>query len=170
MTDCSIRHFADDAAVRHVGEGLLARSLPRPEWTHEAHLAACLWLLRERPDIAIERELPGIIRAYNVSVGGVNADTQGYHETLTQLYITGVRAFLARWVEGALAELVNALLASEIGRRDWPLRFYSRERLFSVAARRGWVEPDLAALEACSGGGLARRRRLPRRRSRPKYS
>ena len=32
------------------------------------------------------------------------------------------------------------------GRRDWPLRFYSRERLFSVAARRGFVEPDLAPL------------------------
>jgi hypothetical protein len=42
MTDHEIRFFADDAAVRHVGEGLLARTLPRAEWTHEAHLAACL--------------------------------------------------------------------------------------------------------------------------------
>ena len=25
--------------------------LPRAEWTHEAHLAACLWLIGERPDI-----------------------------------------------------------------------------------------------------------------------
>jgi hypothetical protein len=33
-----------------------------------------------------------------------------------------------------------------MGRRDWPLRFYSRERLFSVEARRGHVEPDLAAV------------------------
>ena len=46
--------------------------------------------------------------------------------------------------EGLLAK-VNALLASEMAPRDWPLRLYSRELLFSVAARRGWVEPDLTA-------------------------
>lgn len=28
------RLFADDAAVAHVGEGLLACTLTRPEWTH----------------------------------------------------------------------------------------------------------------------------------------
>jgi hypothetical protein len=35
---------------------------------------------------------------------------------------------------------------SPMGRRDWPLRFYSRERLMSVEARRTFVPPDLAAL------------------------
>ena len=43
---------------------------------------------------------------------------------------------------------VNAMLLSDVGRRDWPLRFYSRELLFSVAARRRFVEPDLAPLPA----------------------
>ncbi|MGH6787596.1 MAG: hypothetical protein ACREBO_12255 [Novosphingobium sp.] len=148
MTDHTIRPFADAAAVRRVGEGLLARTLPRPEWTHEAHLASCLWLLTERPDIVPERDLPGIIRAYNESVGTVNDDTQGYHETLTQLYIRGVRGFLTRCTETGLIERVNALLASELAPRDWPLRFYSREVLFSVAARRGWIEPDLAPISA----------------------
>ena len=32
------------------------------------------------------------------------------------------------------------------GGGDLPLRFYSRERLFSKEARLGWVEPDVAAL------------------------
>jgi hypothetical protein len=41
---------------------------------------------------------------------------------------------------------VNELLLSPMGRRDWPLRFYSRERLFSVEARRNFVPPDVAAL------------------------
>ena len=140
-----IRLFADDAAVRRVGEGLLDRSLPRAEWTHEAHLAACLYLLVERPEIDLPREMPEIIRSYNLAVGGVNDDTQGYHETLTQLYIGGVATFLAGHRAATLVEGVNMLLRSEIGERNWPLRFYSRERLFSVAARRGWVEPDLAA-------------------------
>ena len=138
------RLFADDEAVRRVGEGLLARTLPRVDWTHEAHLAATLWLLVERPDILPERDLPSIIRTYNESVGGTNSDTEGYHETITQLYIHAIRAFLGR-TDAALPLVakVNALLQAPEGRRDWPLRFYPRERLFSVEARRGWVAPDL---------------------------
>ena len=49
------RLFESDAAVRHIGEGLIACSLDKSEWTHEAHLAACLWLIVERPDIVPER-------------------------------------------------------------------------------------------------------------------
>lgn len=144
-TDFSPRLFADDAAVRHVGEGLLARTLPRAEWTHEAHLGTCLWLVRERGDIDIEGELPGRIRDYNASVGGVNDDTQGYHETITQLYIAGVRAHHAATAEMTLVEAVNALLTGERGRRDWPLGYYSPARLLSVAARRALLLPDLIA-------------------------
>jgi hypothetical protein len=33
-----------------------------------------------------------------------------------------------------------------MGKRDWPMRFYSRQLLFSVEARRRFVEPDLRAL------------------------
>lgn len=146
MSDHSIRPFASAAEIRRVGEGMLARSLPKDEWTHEAHLSTCLWLVDERLDFLPERDLPGAIRAFNESVGGQNTDSSGYHETLTQLYIRGVRGFAARCAETGLLERVNALLASEIAPRDWPLRFYSREVLFSVAARRGWVEPDLADL------------------------
>jgi hypothetical protein len=79
--------FADNAAVRHIGEGLFARSLARDEWTHEAHLAACVWLIVERPDVQPERDLPDIIRRFNESVGGINDETQGYHETITQCFI-----------------------------------------------------------------------------------
>jgi hypothetical protein len=146
MPEFSIRLFADDLAVRRVGKGLFARTLPRAEWTHEAHLAACLWLLTERPDIAPERDLPSIIRAYNEGVGAVNDDTQGYHETLTQLYIRGTRLFLAECAETALVAKVNALLANPIADRSWPLRFYTRDLLFSVAARRDWVEPDVCPI------------------------
>jgi hypothetical protein len=104
-------------------------------------------LLLRREDVDLDEQLPGIIRRFNESVGGVNSDTEGYHETITRTFLAGVRLFLA----GAdrrepLHQLVNALLASPMGRRDWPLRFYSPERLFSVEARRGYVEPDLAAV------------------------
>jgi hypothetical protein len=154
MRDHEPRLFADDAAVRRVGQGLLARNLPRSEWTHEAHLAACAWLVLERPGIAPERDLPDLIRRYNESVGGVNDATQGYHETITQVSIRGVRLCLAR-SEGALIERVNALLRAPEGRRDWALLFYSRDRLFSVEARLGWVDPDLAPLPAVGAGASA---------------
>jgi hypothetical protein len=139
------RLFADDATIRSVGARMLACTLPKAEWTHEAHLATTLWLIVERPDIAPERDLPDLIRRYNESVGGVNSDTEGYHETITQCFIRGVRGYLARTDASLpLVEKVNGLLRVEEGRRDWPLRFYSRELLFSVEARRGWVEPDVA--------------------------
>lgn len=147
MTDYSARLFSDDATIRSLGERLLACTLPKAEWTHEAHLAACAWLVLERPDIDLPHELPGIIRRYNESVGGVNDDTQGYHETITQGALAGVRAFLnGREAGESLVDKINALLVAPQGRRDWLLDFYSRDRLFSVAARRGWLEPDRAPL------------------------
>ena len=146
MTEYHPRLFESDTGVERVGEGLLTRTLPRAEWTHEAHLAATTWLLLKRPDIDIDNELAGIIRRYNESVGGVNNDTEGYHETITRAFLRGVRLFLEEADrDEPLHQLVNELLLSPMGRRDWPLRFYSREKLFSVAARRDFVEPDVAA-------------------------
>lgn len=146
MTDHEPRLFADDKTIRRLGEAMLACTLPKAEWTHEAHLATCAWLILERPDIAPERDLPHLIRRYNESVGGVNDATQGYHETITQAFIVAVRTALARSGQGGLAHRVKALLLADEGRRDWPLRFYSRDLLFSTEARLGWVEPDLASL------------------------
>ncbi len=147
MTDHKPRLFHDDAEIVRIGQGLLARTLPRPDWTHEAHLAATIWLLTRRQDIDVDRRLPGLIRAYNESVGGVNSDTEGYHETITRLFLHGIRLFLAEAdPEEPLVDLVNELLLSPMGRRDWPLRFYSPEKLFSLEARRNFVPPDIAAL------------------------
>jgi hypothetical protein len=147
MTEFRPRFFRSDAEIEHLGEGLLACSLRREEWTHEAHLAATTYLQLRRPDIDLDKELPGIIRRFNESVGGVNSDSEGYHETITRVFLHGVRLFLAEAdTNDPLHELVNELLLSPMGRREWPLRFYSRERLFSTAARRSFIPPDHAAL------------------------
>ena len=147
MTDYSPRLFDSDAEIARVAEAMLARTLPKPEWTHEAHLATTTYLLTRRPDIDVDRQLPGFIRTYNESVGGVNSDSEGYHETITRVFLHGVRLFLAEAdPKEPLHELVNELLLSPMGRRDWPLRFYTPARLFSVEARRKFVPPDIAAL------------------------
>ena len=135
-----------DAEVARLAERLLDHSLPKAEWTHAAHLAATLRLVRTR-DAGLERDMPGIIQTYNVAVGGVNDDTSGYHETITQAYLTAIRAFVAALPpEIGDGEACARLLVSPMGDKAWPLTFWSRERLFSVEARRGWVEPDLKAL------------------------
>ena len=147
MTDHSPRLFRSDAEIEQIGGGLLERTLPRELWTHEAHLAATTYLLLKRPDIDLDTELPDIIRRYNESVGGVNSDSEGYHETITRVFLRGVRLLLAEADRSEpLYALVNHLLLSPMGRRDWPLRFYSPEHLFSAEARRTWVQPDLASV------------------------
>src|SRR3546814_12756423 len=120
-TEYSPRLFERDADIRALGEGLLACVLPREAWTHEAHLSACLWLLTERPDIDIDAEIATIIRRFNESVGGVNDDTQGYHDSITRAYVAVVRLFLSPPAEAGLAKRVHALLPSVPGRPAWPL-------------------------------------------------
>ncbi|MFN7163188.1 MAG: hypothetical protein ACK4P2_00065 [Hyphomonas sp.] len=137
--------FRSDDEIEAIGKGLAARTLAKAEWTHAAHFAAAVWLLRQRGEAAFA-EMPGMIRAYNESVGGQNTDTEGYHETITAASLTMARAHLAAHVGAAMHEQVNALLAGPCGAPDWILAYWSRERLFSVAARRGWVAPDLAPL------------------------
>ena len=147
MTEYRTRLFTSDADITSVGERFLARALPKEEWTHEAHLATTTWLLLRRPDIDVDKELPGLIRRYNESVGGVNSDSEGYHETITRVFLAGVRLFLSEAKPNEpLHGLVNELLMSPMGRREWPLRFYSRDRLLSVEARRNFIPPDVAAL------------------------
>jgi hypothetical protein len=147
MSDFEVRLFENDASIVQIGEGLLARTLPREDWTHEAHLGACTWIVRDRLDIIPERKMREIISGFNESVGGVNDDTQGYHETITRVYIAAVRAHLSECEDGvALCDAVNRLLLSPRGRRDLPLNHYSKDVLFSVTARRGFIEPDRASL------------------------
>ena len=140
------RLFASDDAVRRIGAGLLDHSLPKAEWTHEAHLAACLWIIAERPDIDADAGMRAIISSYNVAVGGVNDDHGGYHDTITRCFVIIVRDWLSRSTEAGLVARVNGLLLAPEGKRDGPLRFYTRDRLFSVEARRSFVPPDIMSL------------------------
>ena len=135
--------FNNEAQIIRIGEGLAACSLPRAEWTHGAHFAAALWLMRYRPDLDAARAMPGLIRAYNESVGRVNDDSGGYHESITRLYVYGIAAFRLRQPAASFEDGLESLLNSPMSSSSWPLQFYSRERLFCVEARRCWVEPDL---------------------------
>jgi hypothetical protein len=137
-------HFTSEAEIHRIGCGLIERSLPKAEWTHGAHFAAALWLLRYRADWNASRRMPDLIRAYNEATGVANTPTSGYHETITQASLRAADALPARYKTNVpIHTVANALMASPLGRSDWLLAYWSRLRLFSVEARREWVDPDL---------------------------
>jgi hypothetical protein len=125
----------------------LNRTLPKAEWTHQAHLVVGSWHVAQfGVDDAIERLRAGI-SSLNDAHGTVNSATSGYHETITCAYARLMALFFAASPAGSsLPERVASLIAGPIGERDVLLRFYSRDALMSARARAEWVEPDLAAL------------------------
>ena len=137
--------FTSDAEIERIGRGLIDRTLPKSEWTHAAHFAAAFWLLR-RPEMHAFRDMPGLIRAYNEATGVPNTDTGGYHETITLASLRAACAWLARRPGVPLHDALSEMLASPFGRSDWLLAHWSKPVLFSVTARRMWVEPDVKPL------------------------
>jgi hypothetical protein len=136
-----------DADIDALAARFESAAIAATEWTHHAHLTVGAWhVARHGPDAALERMRAGI-RRLNAAHGTIDSDTRGYHETITRAYVRLLAAFLAtRPAAEPLAATIAALLAGPLAARDVLLRHYSRERLLSVAARREWVEPDLAPL------------------------
>jgi hypothetical protein len=121
--------------------------LTREQWTHHAHLTAGFWYLTRHDPASALDVIRRNIRQHNESVGTPNTDSGGYHETITRLYLAAIGAHIAAHQELPFEVSLQRLLASELGHSAWPLTYYSRERLFSVAARRDWVEPDLRSMK-----------------------
>ncbi len=138
--------FTSDAEVAAIGAGLMDCTLPKSAWTHGAHFAAALWLIRARPELDPPSVMPPLIRAYNEATGVANTDEGGYHETITQASLRAATAFLRERPGAPLFSVCNDLMAGPLGKTDWLLSYWSKGRLFSVAARRAWAEPDLLAL------------------------
>lgn len=134
-----------DADIERIAHGLMDRTLPKSEWTHAAHFAAALFLLRRRGP-RVMSEMPDLIRAYNVATGVANTDSSGYHETITLASLRAGQAWLDVRTDLPLHRVLHELLDSPYGRADWMLSYWSRERLYCAAARRCWVDPDLRPL------------------------
>lgn len=130
-----------------IAEAFIARRLPKADWTHEAHLRVGLWHRLQMPAEATLTALRDRIRRYNEATGVANTPTSGYHETMTRFYVIVIDRFVASAdVSRELDDLADALIA-QWGDRTLPLRYYSRERLFSAEARRGWIDPDVAPID-----------------------
>jgi len=134
----------DESTADAVLTAFRARTLPKVEWTHEAHLAVCWgWLHDHEVDETVD-DLRAAIRSYNEVTGTANTETSGYHETLTRYYVEAVAQFVD--------QPLSAVLSSPTCTRDAPILHWSRELLFSAEARAKWVESDLATLPWAKSG------------------
>ena len=139
--------YGSRGEIENLVSAFEACTLPKPEWTHQAHLIVALWHnLRYGADEAL-RLVRERIRRYNESVGTENSDTGGYHETITVLYMRAVRRLIeSAGATDSVVELANRLLKSRVAEKDFPFDYYSRELLFTPEARRRFVEPDISRI------------------------
>ena len=125
---------------------LLDFSLPKSRSTHAGHLAAAYDLLNRYSEDHLIEIMPNIIRKYNDATQTPNTDSDGYHHTITLFYIRAIAHF-KRELPAPISNLdgCHRLITSSYGQKDFMLRFYSEDCLFSPTARPSWVAPDLAS-------------------------
>ena len=120
-----------------------AGTLPKPCWTHAAHVGvAAYFAFSEAADatFAILREG---IRHYNTCVGTANTEDSGYHETLTGFWAREVGNLVRGGNFGSRLEGVQAAVTAFGGDKYRFRLFYSFDVVSSRRARREWIEPDL---------------------------
>lgn len=118
-------------------------TLPKEEWTHANHFVMALWYCIKYPLPEAVQKISGGIRGYNESVGGVNTEDAGYHETITLFYISTIAGYVVtRGVMDFNEEVVGEFLRQPFLDREYVWGYYSKERLMSKEARLGWRAPD----------------------------
>jgi hypothetical protein len=117
-------------------------SLPKSEWTHSRHLVMALWYLRRLDRDGATTLIRDGIQRYNAHQGNLT----GYHETITLAWVAVIERFLCARDRNVPVSVLAGELLGQCGDKDYLLRFYSRERLFTDEARQRWVPPDLAEI------------------------
>jgi hypothetical protein len=131
-----------DAYIESFVQAFEYGSLSKSEWTHSRHLVMALWYLQRHRRAEATTLIRDGIRRHNET----QENFTGYHETITLAWVAVIERFLGvRDLDLPVSVLAGELLG-QCGHKDYLLRFYSRERLFSDEARTCWVPPDLAAI------------------------
>ncbi|PYS86926.1 MAG: hypothetical protein DMF62_14055 [Acidobacteria bacterium] len=136
--------YKDEDEIKKLVAAFEDATIARDVWKHAEHLVVALsYANKYRLETAIVKMKDGL---FNLLTEGFKIDLtkeMPYHETLTVFWMRTVSEF-ARSTNGMpLHEKANSLI--ETFDKDYPLRFYSREYLFSDEARARFVEPDLCS-------------------------
>ena len=150
------KRFTNDGEIDTLVAAFEDASIARGVWKHAEHLVVALYYLNKFNDIvaATDRMRDGL---FNLLTEGFKVDLtkeMPYHETLTVFWMRAVADFAAITNGLPLHEKANMLV--EEYDKDYPLKFYTREHLFSDDARARFVEPDVSAVP--NSDGIDRRR------------
>jgi hypothetical protein len=118
-------------------------TLPKAEWTHEAHLIVGLKMVLTYKENAFPEMKKRIIR-FNESVGTINSESSGYHETLTVFWLWAIKQFCeAKSISVFDVDAVDELLFYEpLAQRKLVEDYYSEAILLLPEARRRFIRPD----------------------------
>jgi hypothetical protein len=118
-------------------------TISREDWRHAEHLIVALYYICNSPGLSdaykkIRRNLLNHLRAIGVDF----SKEMPYHETITFFWMRMVLKYKESKNGYSIIEMIRELLET-CGDKDLPLKYYSRELLFSERARSEFVEPDL---------------------------
>ena len=133
--------YKNEDEIKSLVESFERGTVAEKDWRHAEHLAVALFYLSTHDfDAALAKMRDGIfnlLRAFKVDL----TKEMPYHETLTVFWMRAVDDFRKSRGGASLTEICGELVANFD--KDYPLRFYSRELLFSDEARARFVEADL---------------------------
>jgi hypothetical protein len=133
--------YENENEIKAVVESFERATISRAEWRHAEHLTVALHYLSEHDyETALMKMRDGIfnlLRAFEVDL----SVEMPYHETLTVFWLLTVDDFRKSVGELSKLEIYNGLV--ENFDKNYPLRFYSREHLFSDEARRNFIAGNL---------------------------
>lgn len=119
------------------------RSLSKSDWNHNAHVIIAIWHNLNSPFPQAIKLVRDKIKRYNEYVGTANTEDSGYHETLTILWMTLSKNYILEFPNKNFKDLTNQFLNTIESKKDIVFHYYSKEVLFSKAARKRWVDGDL---------------------------
>ena len=116
--------------------------ISREEWKHAEHLTVAFYYIKNSSSLreATDKMRVGIfnlLKAFGVDL----IKEMPYHETMTRFWMKVVFDFAKNKNGYSIVDATNLILEN-FDDKDFPLKFYSRELLFSDAARKDFVEPD----------------------------
>lgn len=138
--------YENENEIKAIVESFERATISRENWRHAEHLTVALFYVsRHEYETALTKMRAGIFNLLRAFAVDLTAEMP-YHETLTVFWLRTIRDFADSKANCSTLEICNELI--EKFDKDYPLRFYSRELLFSDEARLKFVEPDAESLKA----------------------
>jgi hypothetical protein len=131
-----------EAALEDFVSGWKAGTLPKPNWTHAAHVAVAAYLAFDyAAEEALSLTRAGIVH-YNTCVGTPNTEDNGYHETLTRFWSGEIGNLVRGGRFASRLEAVRRAVQLFGEDRNRHRLFYSFDVVRDRRARREWMAPD----------------------------